>query len=146
MRDTRACAGSIELDGVDAPLVLASADGVAEQATAVALELMQRLSVCPSLPGSLPSDLWRQLEEVAPGQAIEWRPPERPQWVLGCSRYRSSLSSIVYGADFLELAGDELTRAVLHHPAEHHRAGPQRSQEGRRSVERQPDPGNVRSS
>jgi two-component system, sensor histidine kinase FlrB len=156
MRETRACAGSIELEGVDAPLVLASADGVAEQATAVALELMQRLSVCQSLPRSLPSDLWRQLEGVAPGQAVEWRPPERPEWVLGCSRYsakagyfilmrevsdklaerslllqsrharavdrllasiahelRSSLSSIVYGADFLELAGDELTRAAL---------------------------------
>jgi signal transduction histidine kinase len=156
MPETRACAGSIDLDGVDAPLVLASADGVAEQATAVGLELMQRLSVCQSLPRSLPSDLWRQLEDVAPGQAVEWRPPERPQWVLGCSRYsakagyfilmrevsdklaerslflqsrharavdrllasvahelRSSLSSVVYGADFLELAGDELTRAAL---------------------------------
>jgi signal transduction histidine kinase len=155
-RETRTCAGSIELDGVDVPLVLSSADGVAERATPVALELMQRLSICQSLPGPLPSDLWRRLDEVVPGQAVEWRPPQRPECVLGCSRYsakagyfilmrevsdklaerslrlqsrhvqaidrlvasfahelRSSLSSIVYGADFLELTGGELTREAL---------------------------------
>jgi two-component system sensor histidine kinase FlrB len=155
-RETRTCAGSIELDGGDVPLVLASADGVAERATPVAFELMQRLSICDSLPRALPPDLWRRLDEVAPGQAVEWRPPQSPQCVLGCSRYsakaghfilmrevsdklaerslrlqsrhmqaidrlvasvahelRSSLSSIVYGADFLELAGGELTREAL---------------------------------
>jgi signal transduction histidine kinase len=155
-RETRTYAGSIDLDGVDVPLVLSSADGVAEQATPAALEMMQRLSICQSLPRPLPSDLWRRLDEVAPGQAVEWRPPERPQCVLGCSRYaakagyfilmrevsdklaelsqrlqsrhmqaidrliasvayelRSSLSSIVYSADFLELAGGELTPEAL---------------------------------
>jgi signal transduction histidine kinase len=155
-REQRTCPGSIELDGVDAPLVLSSADGVAERATPVALQLMQRLGVCRSLPRQLPADLWRRFDEVAPGQAVEWRPPQHPECVLGCSRYsakaghfilmrevsdklaerslrlrslhaqaidrlvasvahelRSSLCSIVYGTDFLELAGGELTREAL---------------------------------
>lgn len=155
-REQRTGPGSIELDGVDVPLVLSSADGVAERATPVALQLMQRLGVCRSLPRQLPADLWRRLDEVSPGQAVEWRPPQHPECVLGCSRYsakaghfilmrevsdklaerslrlrslqaqaidrlvasvahelRSSLCGIVYGTDFLELAGGELTREAL---------------------------------
>jgi signal transduction histidine kinase len=150
------CTGSIDLESVDAPLVLSSADGVAQQATPAALEIMQRLSIGGLLPCPLPRDLWRKLQGAALGEAIEWRPTQRSEYVLGCSRYstkagyfvlmrevsdkldaltsqlesrhleamarliagiahdlRSSVASIVYDADFLELAGAEMRRETL---------------------------------
>jgi signal transduction histidine kinase len=155
-RETRTCAGSIELEAFDVPLVLASADGVAQQATPAALELMQRLSMCSDLPRALPRSLWIRLQGAPLGEAVEWRPAQGSKYVLGCSRYaakegyfllmrevsdklgalssrlqsrhleaiarliagiahelRSSVASIVYDADFLELAGGDLTREAL---------------------------------
>jgi signal transduction histidine kinase len=155
-RETRASAGSIELDTIDVPLVLSSVDGVAQQATPSALELMQRLSMGSALPRALPPELWQRLQSAALGEAVEWRPPPGSGYVLGCSRYsakegyfllmrevsdklgalssrlrnrhleatarliagiahelRSSVASIVYDADFLELTGGELTRDTL---------------------------------
>jgi signal transduction histidine kinase len=155
-REIRPCAGSIELETIDVPLVLSSLDGVAQQATPSALELMQRLSICSALPRPLPPELWQRLQSAALGEAVEWRPPRGTQYVLGCSRYaakegyfllmrevsaklgalssqvrnrhleatarliagiahelRSSVASIVYDADFLELTSGELTREML---------------------------------
>jgi signal transduction histidine kinase len=155
-RETGACAGSIELETIDVPLVLSSVDGVAQQATPAAMELMQRLSICSALPRPLPRELWHRLQGAALGEAVEWRPPRASRYVLGCSRYsakegyfllmrevsdklgelssrlrnrhldatarliagiahelRSSVASIVYDTDFLELTSGELTRETL---------------------------------
>jgi signal transduction histidine kinase len=155
-REARSRSGSIALEAIDVPLVLSSPDGVAEQATPAALELMQRLSICSALPRALPRSLWIRLQGAPLGEAVEWRPTQGSKYVLGCSRYaakegyfllmrevsdklgalssrlqsrhldaiarliagvahelRSSVASIVYDADFLELAGNELTREAL---------------------------------
>jgi signal transduction histidine kinase len=154
-REARTGAGAIELETIDVPLVLASAAGVVQRATPAAVELMHRLSMCSGVSRSLPKDLWQTLEAAALGEAVEWRPPQHPQFLLGCSRYaakagffilmrevsdklaalsrrfwhhhsgaierlvasmahelRSSVASILYGADFLELAGRDLSEDI----------------------------------
>jgi signal transduction histidine kinase len=118
---------------------------------------LQHLGIAESVPAQLPDALWTMLEQVALGEAIEWRPRNNPG-TLGCTRYeasrggflllmrevsdkqaalvqtlnrerfastsrliasvahdvRSSVASIVYGADFLEERATSMAVDTLH--------------------------------
>jgi signal transduction histidine kinase len=154
-------AQSLNIATIEAPLVLCSATGVVRAATLPALALLRRASSLEQFPVVVPGELWRLLERTATGEAVEWRCPEAPHEVLGCTRYaaapssylllmrevsskrlalserlhrqraemtgrlvagiardiRSSVASMVYSADYLNVSGaaiapEQLTEAV----------------------------------
>jgi signal transduction histidine kinase len=77
----------LPLDAIEAPIAVCSSTGRLEAATPVALALLRRLGILQEAPASLPDDLWRLLDRVAAGEAVEWRPPSAQRNVLGCTRY-----------------------------------------------------------
>ncbi len=76
------------LEDVQAPLAFCTFDGKVVRATDDAAELFARLDAPFKVGASLPSDLWKSLEDARPGAAVEWRPPS-VRAVLGCTRYRT---------------------------------------------------------
>jgi signal transduction histidine kinase len=80
----------LALNAIEAAIAVCSSSGELEAATPVALALLRRLGVLESAPAPLPAELWRLLERVAAGEAIEWRPPSAQRHLLGCTRYALS--------------------------------------------------------
>ncbi len=77
----------LKLRDIEAPVALCRANGEVDALTREALALLRRVKVLDELPGVLPRELWEQLERVAAGEAVEWRPPKDGQNILGCTRY-----------------------------------------------------------
>lgn len=69
--------------------------GVIESATACSVELMRRAGIEFGPSASMPQELWELLERVAPGEAVEWRPPSGGDSVLGCTRYHRAEGYLV---------------------------------------------------
>jgi signal transduction histidine kinase len=78
---------NVLLDQLEAPVVLCSPSGGIHVTTEQAVELMRRVGVALVSNGTMPDELWEALQRVAPGEAIEWRPPAGGDNVLGCTRY-----------------------------------------------------------
>jgi two-component system, sensor histidine kinase FlrB len=85
----------IDLEDLDAPLVICAASGEVRAATPRALDLLQRVAGYRGPPAPLASELWDALAAAAPGNAVEWRPPPPAHHVLGCTRYRAGESFVV---------------------------------------------------
>ena len=83
----------LEIDTIEAPLVLCSSNGRLQFATPLALALLRRVSSSDELPASVPAALWRLLEREKPGDAVEWRPTGARQDVLSCTRYFAARGS-----------------------------------------------------
>lgn len=76
----------IRLDEVEAPLVLCEADGRVHTMSDDARSLLGRFQMVEKT--HLAKSLWSALAEVSLGSAIEWRSPEQPVGIVGCTRYR----------------------------------------------------------
>ncbi len=79
---------AMDFDRIEAPLALCSNAGHAIDGTRMGRDMLVRLGAVRDIPGPLPADLWRSLERVPLGSAVEWR-SEHCLDVLGCTRYRS---------------------------------------------------------
>lgn len=88
----------MDFERIEAPLALCSRAGHAIAGTPMGRDMLIRLGAIDDVPGPLPSDLWRSLERVPVGHAIEWRSRECLD-VLGCTRYRT-------GNDYLLLMNE----------------------------------------
>src|SRR5689334_13560944 len=84
----------VQLDDLQAPVALCDDVGVLVGMTDEARNLLRRLRLITGIPARLPGELWAELERVAGGEAVEWRPPEA-QRVLGCTRYRAGAYYLV---------------------------------------------------
>lgn len=83
---------------IEAPLALCSPSGHAIDGTRMGRDMLIRLGAVRDVPGALPTDLWRSLERVPLGSAVEWRSDQCLD-VLGCTRYRT-------GDDYLLLMNE----------------------------------------
>jgi signal transduction histidine kinase len=77
----------MRLSDLHAPVVVCSPDGTVVNATAEALELLERVHGTDAYGGALPRELWEHLEAAPAGEAVDWRPPGGGRGVLGCTRY-----------------------------------------------------------
>lgn len=80
---------SLQLGELEAPLALCSPQGEVLAVTREAVELLRRASVLLHGRTRLPREFWSELEQVLPGEAVEWRPRNGTHDVFGCTRYRS---------------------------------------------------------
>ncbi|HEX4337292.1 MAG TPA: HAMP domain-containing sensor histidine kinase [Polyangiaceae bacterium] len=83
----------IDIGTIQAPIALCSPTGRVEAATPLAMGLLKRLAVLSDTRGVLPPELWRLLEKMPAGEAVEWRPPGARGDVLGCTRYSAAQGS-----------------------------------------------------
>jgi signal transduction histidine kinase len=83
----------IDIGTIEAPLALCSANGRLQAATPIAIGLLRRLSVLSTAKEQLPPELWKLLEKMPTGEAVEWRPPGAHGDVLGCTRYVTAQGS-----------------------------------------------------
>lgn len=90
---------SLQLAQLEAPLALCSSQGDVLAVTREAVELLRRAAVLLHGRTRLPHEFWSELEQVLPGEAVEWRPRNGTHDVFGCTRYRS-------GDNFLLLVKD----------------------------------------
>lgn len=78
----------IDLDLVSGALVSCDYGGRVLAASPSARDLLARMGMEFSVfPGALDDSLWRVIAAQDVGEAIQWRSPLAPQFVLGCTRY-----------------------------------------------------------
>jgi signal transduction histidine kinase len=83
-------AASLRFAELEAPVALCSMHGEVLAATREALELLRRAALLLHGRSQLPKEFWSELEQVLPGEAVEWRPRNGTHDVFGCTRYRSA--------------------------------------------------------
>ncbi len=72
--------------GIAAPMAYCSDAGHVVAAAPMAAALLRRRCDL-EIPGPLPADLWKLLDGVPAGEAVEWRAPDAGGCLLGCTRF-----------------------------------------------------------
>lgn len=92
-------APSLDLRELEAPIALCTARGDVLAMTGEGARHLERACALTRSGTRLRREFWSELEQILPGDAVEWHPRNGTHDVFGCARYRSGDHYLVFVND-----------------------------------------------